>query len=155
MAIELEVNGQLELLDVADDATLAMALRECLGLSGVRIGCAAEQCGACHVLVDGESQPACSVPAIDLTGRSVDTVESLRDGSVEGALLAHGAGQCGYCLSGIVVSAHALFTRDPAPSEAQIRQALQPHLCRCGSQPRILRALRELASTGTNKDRHQ
>ncbi len=146
--LELDVNGQRHELDVDPATPLAWVLRDTLGLVGVRVGCGFEQCGACHVLVDGESVASCGRPAAAFTGRRIRTVEDLGgDDAVQLALLAHNAGQCGYCLSGIVMSARALFDHDPHPDDTAIRTALAPHLCRCGAQPRILRALRELAAT--------
>jgi len=134
----------------AGDATLLHLLRGDLGLSGPRFGCGQEQCGACVVLVDGAPAYACTLAAAAVAGRRVTTVEGL--GSPEAphalqrAFLAEQAGQCGFCLSGILVASAALLARDPDPDDGAIREALAPHLCRCGSHNRILRAVRRAAA---------
>ncbi len=146
------VNGQWHEVECPDDEPLAYVLRNRLGLPGTRIACGLEQCGACLVLVNGESRYACTLPAAACDGASVTTVEGLgREGAfhaVQQALLEHNAAQCGYCLSGIVVRAAALFERDPHPAAETIRQALTPQICRCGAHPRVLRALSALAGEG-------
>jgi nicotinate dehydrogenase subunit A len=124
-------------------------LREELGLRGTRFGCGTEQCGACMVLVDGEPVTSCTREVGTLAGKAVITVEGLgRDGlhPLQQALLDEQAGQCGYCLSGILMSAAALLERNPAPSRAQIIAALEPHLCRCGIYNRIIRAVQRAAA---------
>lgn len=146
------VNGVAREIDCPDDEPLAYVLRNRLGLHGTRLACGLEQCGACLVLVDGECRYACTLPAADCEDRAVTTVEGLGNQAamhaVQRALLAHNAGQCGYCLSGIVVRAAALFDADPHPAPQTIRRTLAPQLCRCGAQPRVLRALDELAADG-------
>ncbi len=127
-------------VQVAAGTTLLQALRGACGLSGPRFGCGAEACGACHVLLDGESRPSCALPVEAVAGRSVTTVEGL-DGRLAAAFEREQAGQCGFCLSGILISAAALLARVPRPEEAQVRATLQPHLCRCGTQNRIIRAV--------------
>jgi nicotinate dehydrogenase subunit A len=134
--------------------TLLAALRGPLGLSGPRFGCGEEQCGACMVLLDGTPAFACNLPVEAAAGRAVTTVEGLGSPDaphpLQRAFIAEQAGQCGYCLSGILVSAAALLEREKAPTPAQVREALAPHLCRCGSHNRIvravLRAAREMAA---------
>lgn len=144
------LNGAPVEAEVAEDATLLHALRGPLGLSGPRFGCGAEQCGACVVLVDGVPAHACTLPVATVAGRHVTTVEGLGTPAaphpLQRAFLAEQAGQCGFCLSGILVAAAALLARDPDPDEAAIRAALDPHLCRCGSHNRILRAVRRAAA---------
>ncbi|MFT8242977.1 (2Fe-2S)-binding protein [Roseomonas sp. BN140053] len=139
------LNGRGVALDDAAELTLLQALRGPLGLSGPRFGCGAESCGACHVLIDGESRPSCALPLEAVAGKAVRTVEGLgtpeHPHPLQTAFLAEQAGQCGYCLSGILVSAAALLETTPAPDEAAVRAALEPHLCRCGAQNRILRAV--------------
>jgi nicotinate dehydrogenase subunit A len=146
---ELRVNGRRHRVDCPGDEPLAYVLRNRLGLPGTRLACGLEQCGACLVLVDGECRYACTLPVADCEGRTVVTVEGLAQGpalhAVQRALLDHNASQCGFCLSGILVRAAALFAARPDPEPAQIRAALAPHLCRCGAQPRVLRALDTLA----------
>jgi aerobic-type carbon monoxide dehydrogenase small subunit (CoxS/CutS family) len=136
----------------ADGATpLLTVLREELGLRGTRFGCGAEQCGACMVLVDGVPVYACTRTLDAVAGRAVTTVEGLSDGGAPGplqqAFLAEQAGQCGYCLSGILISATALLAANPAPNRAEIAAALDPHLCRCGAHNRIIRAVARAAAT--------
>jgi nicotinate dehydrogenase subunit A len=129
--------------------TLLAALRGPLGLSGPRFGCGEEQCGACMVLLDGTPAFACTLPLDAIAGRAVTTVEGLGTPEaphpLQRAFLAEQAGQCGYCLSGILVSAAALLAREKAPTPARVREALAPHLCRCGSHNRIVRAVMRTA----------
>ena len=153
-SVILDVNDATYSLDVHSDEPLALALRNRLGLTGVRMGCSLEQCGACAVLVDGESTLACVRPAADFEGRRIETVEGLgtpeSPGAVQQALLDAGAAQCGFCTSGLAVAITALLRGDPHPGEEVIRAALAPHLCRCGAHPRVLRAVRRLASEGVS-----
>jgi nicotinate dehydrogenase subunit A len=150
--IRLNVNGADHELDIGDDVPLLFALRDALRLRSPKLGCGLEQCGSCKVLVDGQPAFSCVTPARAFEGKRIETVEGLAAGDrlhpVQQALLDHNASQCGYCLSGIVVAAKALFDRSPKPDPAEIRAALDDHLCRCGAQPRVLRALEELASHG-------
>jgi nicotinate dehydrogenase subunit A len=128
-----------------EGGTLLQALRGEFALNGPRFGCGAEACGACHVLLDGRSVPSCALPVEAVAGRAVTTLEGLGTRAaphpLQRALLEEQAGQCGFCLSGIMVTA-AVFLRDnPAPDEDTLRVALDGHLCRCGSHNRILRAI--------------
>ena len=149
-SITLHVNGTKHLLHVHPDEPLALALRNRLGLTGVKVGCSLEQCGACAVLVDGASTLTCVRPAADFDGRPIETVEGLgtpqSPGPVQQALLDEGAAQCGYCTPGLVVAITALLRGNPHPDGGTVRTALAPHLCRCGAQPRVLRAVRKLAA---------
>ena len=121
------------------------ALRSTLGLMGTRFGCGAGQCGACMVLVDGFAQPGCTLPLWAVAGKAVTTVEGLGDAArphpLQTAFLDEQAGQCGYCLSGMLISAAGLLRRTGRPSEAEVRQALDGNLCRCGAHNRIVRAV--------------
>ena len=143
--INLEVNGRAQSVNTADNALLLDTLRNGLGLTGTRVGCGENQCGACHVLVDGVSVPACDTPMWAVAGKKVVTVEGLGTPNaphpLQTALIEHQAGQCAYCLSGIQISAAALLAVNPAPSDAEVRTALDKHLCRCGSHNRIVRAI--------------
>jgi nicotinate dehydrogenase subunit A len=144
------LNGAPAEAAMPEGATLLQALRGPLGLSGPRFGCGAEQCGACVVLLDGAPAYACTLPLEAAGGRAVTTVEGLGTPEaphpLQRAFLAEQAGQCGFCLSGILLAAAALLARDPDPDAAAIRAALDPHLCRCGSHNRILRAVRRAAA---------
>lgn len=150
--IAFTLNGAPAAIDMPEDVPLLAALREGAGLSGPRFGCGVEACGACHVLVDGQSVPSCMMPLSAVAGRVVVTVEGLGSEDaphpLQTAFLAEQAGQCGYCLSGILVSAAALLAANPDPDEAEIRAALDPHLCRCGSHNRIVRAVLRAAHEG-------
>lgn len=141
--MSFSLNGEVAALP--GGGTLLHALRGEFGLNGPKLGCGAEACGACHVLLDGVSVPSCALPVEAVAGRAVVTLEGLGTPEcphpLQSALLAEQAGQCGYCLSGIIVSAAALLAHEPTPSEAAVREALQPHLCRCHSHNRILRAV--------------
>jgi nicotinate dehydrogenase subunit A len=143
--IRFTVNGQNRVLRAAQNTPLVYVLRNDLGLKGTRLGCGADQCGACHVLVDGESVPSCDTPLWAVAGKNVVTIEGLgspqRPHRLQRAFIAEQAGQCGYCLSGIMISAAALLARTPDPTEEQVRAALDPHLCRCGTHNRIVRAV--------------
>ncbi|MBN9561219.1 MAG: (2Fe-2S)-binding protein [Alphaproteobacteria bacterium] len=140
-----EVNGQT--VEVAAEATVPLldVLRNKLDLKGSRYGCGLEQCGSCMVLLDGEPVYACSRELGSVAGRRVTTIEGLSTHPLIAAFLDEQAGQCGYCLSGIVVSAAALLGRNPAPSRTEIVTALDRHLCRCGAHTRILRAVERAA----------
>ena len=145
VGISFELNGAPVAVEIEPEASLLAALRGPLGLSGPRFGCGAEQCGACVVLLDGAPAFACNLPVSVAAGRRVETVEGLGTPEaphpLQRAFLDLQAGQCGYCLSGILMAAAALLRRVPRPTEAEVRQALDPHLCRCGSHNRILRAV--------------
>jgi nicotinate dehydrogenase subunit A len=151
-AIRLNVNG-VERAIVADPATPLLAvLRGELGLTGTHFGCGANQCGACHVLIDDHAVAACDTPLWAAAGKAVTTVEGLgspeRPHPLQRAFLAEQAAQCGYCTSGILVSAAALLKRTPDPSETQVRAALDRNLCRCGAHNRIVRAVLRAAKEG-------
>lgn len=134
----------------AGEGTLLQALRGEFALNGPRFGCGAEACGACHVLVDGRSVPSCTLPIEAAAGREVTTLEGLGSRAaphpLQAAFLAEQAGQCGFCLSGIIVTAAAFLRDHPEPDEAALRVALDGHLCRCGSHNRILRAILRAAT---------
>lgn len=144
------LNGASVAPAIEEEASLLHALRGPLGLSGPRFGCGAEACGACLVLVEGEPAFACTLPVGAVAGRRVETVEGLGTPEaphpLQRAFLAEQAGQCGFCLSGILMAAAALLRRNPDPDEAAIRAALEPHLCRCGAHSRMLRAVRRAAA---------
>jgi nicotinate dehydrogenase subunit A len=150
MDIAFTVNGTARSVDAPETATLLDVLRNGLGLMGTRYGCGLEQCGSCTVLVDGTLAYACTREVGSVAGRSVITVEGLGSASephpIQRAFLDEQAGQCGYCLSGIVMSTKALLDRNPTPTRADIVAALDRHLCRCGAHQRILRAVERAAA---------
>ncbi len=151
------LNGAAVSVDLPDDTSLLHALRGALGLSGPRFGCGTEHCGACVVLVDGVPAFACTASVASVAGRRVTTVEGLGTPEaphpLQRAFLDEQAGQCGFCLPGILVASAALLARDPDPDDAAIRTALDPHLCRCGSHNRILRAVKRAAREMRASDR--
>jgi nicotinate dehydrogenase subunit A len=141
----LEINGQVQEVD-ADPATpLLYVLRDHLGLNAAKFGCGLGQCGACVVMVEGEAVYSCLTPISVLEKRKIRTVEGLgsaeKPGPMQRAFIEEQAAQCGYCIPGIMMRAQALLERNPGASEADIRAALQPHLCRCGTHMRIVRAV--------------
>jgi nicotinate dehydrogenase subunit A len=144
-SFRLQVNGTTRVLRCRPDTPLLYLLRNDLGLVGTRFGCGLAQCGACFVLVDGRAVPSCDLPVWAAEGKAVRTVEDLAgeagSSELQQAFLAEQAAQCGYCTSGILISATALLAGNPDPDEAAVRAALEPNLCRCGSQPRVIRAV--------------
>ncbi|MGC8475545.1 MAG: (2Fe-2S)-binding protein [Acetobacteraceae bacterium] len=146
MSISLTVNGRAHTLALDPTMPLLDALRNHLDLKGSRYGCGLEQCGACMVLVDGEPVYACARELGTVAGRRVETVESLDSHPIRAAFLEEQAGQCGYCLSGIQITAKALLDRDPHPDRAAIVAALDKHLCRCGTHWRIIRVVERAAA---------
>lgn len=149
--ITLYVNGIEREVAVRPDESLLMLLRNQLELTGPRYGCGLEQCGACMVLVDGVPAYSCTADPVDCSNRSITTVEGLSPGAdrlhpLQEAFLAEQAGQCGYCLSGIIVSAKALLDRNKSPTRAEIAEALDKHLCRCGTHNRIIAAVQRAAA---------
>jgi nicotinate dehydrogenase subunit A len=143
--IELLVNGEARSLAEDETASLLDVLRNRLDLKGARYGCGAGQCGACFVLIDGEVRAACQVEVGHLADKAIVTLEGLgtpeRPHPLQAAFLELQAGQCGYCLAGILIAAKALLDRNPHPSRADIAQALRSNLCRCGAHNRILAAV--------------
>jgi nicotinate dehydrogenase subunit A len=141
------INGHPVHVDVDAAKPLLSVLREDLRLRGSRFGCGVEQCGACMVLIDGEPAYSCAREIGTLVGRTITTVEGLsQDGKLhplQQAILDEQAAQCGYCLSGILMSAAALLARNPNPSRAEVAAALDRHLCRCGVHNRIIRAVQQ------------
>jgi nicotinate dehydrogenase subunit A len=147
---DILVNGTERRVSAAGSTPLLDVLRNHLDLRGTRYGCGQEKCGACLVLLDGEPSYSCTLPVDAVGGRTVTTVEGVAADkklfSLRQAFLDEQAGQCGYCLSGIVVAAAALLRRNPDPSHAEIAAALDGNLCRCGAHNRILRAVARAAA---------
>jgi len=150
--VTLRVNGRSQTID-ADDPNMPLlyAIRDHLELHGPKFGCGLGQCGACTVIVDGNAVRSCQTPASQVQGREITTLEGLGSPEqmhkVQAAFVAEQAAQCGYCTNGMIMSATALLTRTPKPTEAQARQALAGNLCRCGTHVRILRAVMRAANT--------
>jgi nicotinate dehydrogenase subunit A len=144
-AVRLRVNGEERSVQAAPDASLLSVLRGTLGLTATHFGCGANQCGACNVLVDGQAVASCDTPLWAAAGKDITTVEGLgtpeRPHPLQRAFIAEQAMQCGYCISGILMSAAALLKRNPDPSEDDVRGALDRNLCRCGAHNRIVRAV--------------
>ena len=132
------------------DTPLLFVLRNNLNLTGSKLGCGLEQCGACAVLVDGESTFSCAVAASTLVGKDIITIEGISERGtlsvVQKAFLAETAAQCGYCTPGMIIATTALFDKKPNPKKQDILEALQKHLCRCGSHARILKAIDNMQS---------
>jgi len=143
--ITLEVNGQSHRVEVDADTPLLYVLRDHLQLNGAKFGCGLGQCGACTVMVDGEAVFSCITPVSVLQNRKITTVEGLgtiaSPGPMQRAFIEEQAAQCGYCIPGMMMRAQALLEKNPSASEAEIREALSPNLCRCGTHMRILRAV--------------
>lgn len=138
----IEVNGVERSIGAAPETPLLYVLRNDLGLPGTRFGCGSGQCGACFVLVDGRAMASCDLPVSFVAGKKVTTIEGLGgEHPVQKALEHHQAAQCGYCMSGIVMSAVALLSQVKSPSEEQVKQALDKNLCRCGSHNRVVKAI--------------
>jgi aerobic-type carbon monoxide dehydrogenase small subunit (CoxS/CutS family) len=148
--IELHINGSRTLIVAEPDTPLLQVLRNDLGLTAAKQGCGLEQCHACAVLVDGLAATTCATAVDAFEGRAIVTLEGLcPEGTlhpVARAFLAEEAAQCGYCIPGMIIGAVALLERNPRPSDDDIRTALDPHLCRCGSHWRIVKAVRRAAA---------
>lgn len=149
MSVEFTLNGAAAATGADEDTPLLYVLRNEFDAKSVRFGCGLEQCGCCAVLIDGAKAFACTKPLSNVAGKTVETVEGL--GSVDAphpiqqAFLDEQAGQCGYCLSGLIIATKALLKDNPKPSRADIVQALDDHLCRCGAHARIIRAVERAA----------
>ena len=149
MLIQLMVNGQTRRADVPQDMPLLWVLRDVFGLTGTKFGCGIAQCGACTVHVDGRALRSCVLPAAQVHGRAITTVEAVGQtaagAKAQKAWLELEVVQCGYCQSGQIMSASALLARNPSPTDADIDAAMAGNICRCGTYPRIRAALRRAA----------
>jgi len=147
--MNVTVNGATREVVAKPDTPLLYVLRNELGLVGSRYGCGSGQCGACYVLIDGRPMASCDLPVSFAAGKQITTIEGLGTNgelhAVQKALIAEQAAQCGYCMSGIAVSAAALLAANKRPTEAQVRAALDKHLCRCGSHNRVVKAVLKAA----------
>jgi nicotinate dehydrogenase subunit A len=150
--VRLRVNGVDRVVDADPETPLLSVLRGQLALMGTRFGCGSNQCGACNVLVDDRAIASCDLPLSAAAGKDVTTVEGLGSPEhphpLQSAFIAEQAMQCGYCVSGILISAAALLRRNPDPSEAEVRAALDRNLCRCGAHNRMVRAVLRAAKAG-------
>ena len=147
--ITLKVNGRDHQLDTDPETPLLYVLREDLKLNAAKFGCGSGQCGSCTVMVDGHAVLSCVTPLVLLEGRQVTTLEGLgtitEPAPIQRAFMEGQAAQCGYCIAGIMMRAQALLQRNSKPTDEQIRAELDPHLCRCGTHMRILRAVHRAA----------
>ena len=149
----LQVNGRTYSVEGEADTTLLNVLREQLDLSGTKYGCGEGQCGACTVLIDGVARRSCTTPISTIApGKQIVTIEGLAAGerlhAVQQAFLDEGAMQCAYCTSGMILSAVSLLNKTPNPSEAEILVGMQGNICRCGTYPRIVAAIRRASAAG-------
>lgn len=149
MSLSVRINGKTHNVKSDPDTPLIFVLRDELKLKGTKLGCGLEQCGACAVLVDGDVVLSCVSPVDIFDGKDVTTIEGIADTAVgarvQDAFVSMSAAQCGYCTAGLVVAATALLSRNPTPDTDSVTDALTPHLCRCGSHPRVLRAIKQAA----------
>ena len=151
MVVTLLVNGEPHELAIAPWRTLAEVLRDDLRLTGTKVGCETGDCGACTVLLDGRTVTSCLTLAIEAEGRAITTIEGVAPSGTEldplqESLVANGAVQCGYCTPGMVLSARHLLSRNAAPTEPEIRQALSGNLCRCTGYEKIVQAIAAVAA---------
>ena len=156
MPISLTVNGSEVAVAADPDTPLLDVLRNHLGLIGAKFGCGLEQCGCCMVLIDGRPEKSCGKALATVAGKRVVTIEGIgtrdKPHPLQQAFLDEQAGQCGYCLPGIIVTAKALLDANPAPSRTEIALALDDNICRCGSHARILRAVERAAARMRGED---
>jgi len=151
--VKLVVNGAENTLDVNTNETLAKVLRERLGLTGTKIGCDAGECGACTVLIDGEPIASCLTLAIDCEGKEITTIEGLEDPKtgelhpIQKAFIDHHGMQCGFCTSGMIMSAKALLDRNPHPGKEEIRGAINGNICRCTGYVSIIESISAASET--------
>ena len=142
---QFRLNGEAIAVDADPDRILLDVLRDRLGITGAHFGCGAGECGACHVMVGERAMTSCDMPMWSVADKDVVTVEGLgtaeRPHPLQRAFISEQAMQCGYCASGILITAAALLKRNPSPTEAEVREALDRNLCRCGSHNRMVRAV--------------
>lgn len=163
--MQLKVNGRFHAISADPDTPLLYVLREELQLNAAKFGCGLAQCGACTVIADGEPVFSCVMPVVALQGKEITTLEGLgtveSPGPMQHAFIEEQALQCGYCIPGIMMRAQALLQKNPDATDAELRQHIEPHLCRCGTHVRILRAIQRAArqmrqsTSGTSKGPQQ
>jgi aerobic-type carbon monoxide dehydrogenase small subunit (CoxS/CutS family) len=152
--LELKINGASHQVDVAEDTPLLWVLRDHLQMTGTKFGCGQSLCGACVVHLDGQPSRACTTPVVAATGREITTIEGLAEGGdhpVQKAWIELDVPQCGYCQSGQIMSAVALLNRNPKPSDADIDNAMNGVICRCGTYNRIRAAIHRAAEMMANE----
>src|SRR5579875_1081104 len=153
--IKLHVNGAIHEVSAGPRMTLLSALRDQLDLTGTKYGCGEAQCGACTVLVDGVPHRSCVTRVGNVEGRHITTIEGIADGDrlhpVQESFVEFDAMQCGYCTPGMIVESVALLRKNPAPSEMEIKQALEGHVCRCGTYNRIVAAVQRATQVMTSQ----
>ena len=151
VTLKININGTDHEVSSEPNTPLVYVLRDELKLKGTKLGCGLEQCGACAVLVDGTPVLSCVSPVSVFEGKSITTIEGIEDSEtgrrVQKAFVGASAAQCGYCTAGLVVATTALLESNSAPSREQVAEALTPHLCRCGSHPRVFRAVEQAAKS--------
>ena len=144
----LNVNGFSKKIDIYEDKPLIFALRNDFGLTGTKLGCGLEQCGSCAVIIDGEKKLSCNLPAVDCQNKEIVTIEGLGTNTglnrVQEAFKKFNAAQCGYCTSGIIITISSLLEKKDKPTSEDILNALDGHLCRCGSHSVVLKAIESL-----------
>ncbi len=154
-SIELQINGVKRKVEVDPSASLLETLREVVCLTGTKYGCGEGQCGACTVMIDGQAVHSCITPVSEVTGQSITTIEGLeKNGAlhpVQQAFLDHGAMQCGYCASGMIMGVVAFLRANPNPTDTEISQHMSGNICRCGGYPRMVAAIREAAQNMRGK----
>ncbi len=147
--ISLKVNGKARAVDTDPNTPLLYVLRDDLNLKGPRFGCGLSQCGACTVIMDGNTVRSCSIPVTAARNRNITTLEGLgsvaRPHPLQKAFIEEQAGQCAYCINGMIMTAKVLLDKNPNPTDSEIKQALDGNLCRCGSHLRIVRAVKRAA----------
>ncbi|HEU5145480.1 MAG TPA: (2Fe-2S)-binding protein [Chryseosolibacter sp.] len=148
--MELSVNGRTYSVEIAEGESLLSVLRDRLDLTGTKYGCGEGSCGACTVLINGEAKKSCIHAATEATGKQITTIEGLaKNGTlhpVQNAFLKVDAFQCAYCAPGMIISAVSLLEKNAKPSEEEITRAMQGNICRCGTYPRIVKAIKEAAN---------
>jgi len=150
--IDVNVNGEMHSIDVPNNWTLLKVLRDVLGLTGTKCGCEKGQCGACTVLLNGKPVLSCLVLAASINGQEVTTIEGLGQGGnlhpIQEAFVKHHGLQCGFCTPGMIMSTKALLDENPKPTVEEIKFSLRGNLCRCGSYPKVIKAIQSVTRNG-------
>lgn len=148
--VELQINGNRHRVEVDEEQSLLSVLRDDLDLTGTKYGCGEGQCGACTVLIDRQPTRSCRMPAVNVGNKPITTIEGLEQNGrlhpLQQAFIDHGAMQCGYCISGMLMSGAGLLKKNPQPTEAEILRAMEGNICRCGTYPRIVAAIKQAAN---------